>query len=94
VITNYFTRMRLCDARHHLDLSYKSTLEDAPEGLFPWFAAPDRIPTDYCILFGHWAALLGKTDQANVIGLDHGCVWGNRLSAYCLDSGEWFHCDC
>ncbi|MDX1692619.1 MAG: symmetrical bis(5'-nucleosyl)-tetraphosphatase [Ketobacteraceae bacterium] len=94
VITNFFTRMRLCDASFHLNLSYKGTLQDAPAGFYPWFATPGRTPIDYRIFFGHWAALMGETSDAAIIGLDHGCVWGNRLSAYCLDTREWFHCDC
>lgn len=94
VITNYFTRMRLCNAEHHLNLSYKSTLDGIPAGEFPWFATPGRIELPYRIFFGHWAALMGETHDESIIGLDHGCVWGNRLSAYCLDTNEWFHCDC
>lgn len=94
VITNYFTRMRVCDASHHLNLGYKSTLADIPQGEYPWFATPGRTELPYRIFFGHWAALLGETNNANIIGLDHGCVWGNRLSAYCLENNAWFHCNC
>lgn len=93
-ITNFFTRMRLCDKHLGLDLGYKGTLENKPKNLFPWYDAPNRIAIDYKIFFGHWAALEGKTKQENVIALDHGCVWGAQLSAYCIETGQWFHCDC
>ncbi len=93
-ITNFFTRMRLCDKRHGLDLSYKGTLDLKPGNLYPWYKTPKRKHINYDIYFGHWAALGGETHQKHVFALDHGCVWGNRLSARCLDSGKWFHCDC
>ena len=93
-ITNFFTRMRLCDDEHGLDLTYKGTLDLKPDNLHPWYEAPKRIEIEYDIFFGHWAALEGTTNNDNIIALDHGCVWGNKLSAFCLDTREWFHCDC
>ncbi|MCG8668877.1 MAG: symmetrical bis(5'-nucleosyl)-tetraphosphatase [Pseudomonadales bacterium] len=93
-ITNFFTRMRLCDKNQGLDLSYKGALDNMPEHRFPWYETPNRKPVAYDIYFGHWAALEGKTSLPKTIALDHGCVWGNRLSAFCLDNQEWFHCDC
>lgn len=32
------------------------------------------------VVFGHWAAL-GLMLRENLVALDSGCVWGNRLSA-------------
>ncbi len=32
------------------------------------------------VVFGHWAAL-GLMLRDNLVALDSGCVWGNRLSA-------------
>ena len=32
------------------------------------------------VVFGHWAAL-GLMIRDNLIGLDSGCVWGEKLSA-------------
>ena len=94
LITNYFTRMRLCTNDHALDLSYKSTLENKPADLYAWFAAPNRKPIEYWILFGHWAALMGETAQDSIVGLDFGCVWGNQLKAYCIEEQTWFSCAC
>ena len=88
-ITNCFTRMRLCDAQSRLDLSFKGDLKDAPKELFPWFNTPGRKKIKDTLLFGHWAALNGFTGNQEIIALDTGCVWGNKLSAYCLESGIW-----
>jgi bis(5'-nucleosyl)-tetraphosphatase (symmetrical) len=90
VITNYFTRMRLVDANGTLDFSHKGALDDAPEGLSPWFAFSRPQPVKQKILFGHWAALEGHTGDDHFIGLDTGCVWGRSLTALRLEDGELF----
>jgi bis(5'-nucleosyl)-tetraphosphatase (symmetrical) len=94
LITNYFTRMRYCDARGRLDLSSKGPL-DAPGGaaaedpdLRAWFLHNERAAADVRIIFGHWAALLGKTGVAGAVALDTGCVWGNAMTLYRLDTQE------
>jgi bis(5'-nucleosyl)-tetraphosphatase (symmetrical) len=95
-IINYFTRMRLCDSNGRLDLSYKGTLQNKPDGLVPWFDVPHRLNSNVKIIFGHWAALGGHADVANVYALDTGCVWGNSLTAmrlqderrYCVNCGS------
>jgi bis(5'-nucleosyl)-tetraphosphatase (symmetrical) len=87
VITNYFTRMRLLDSDGCLDFSHKGALADAPEQLVPWFDVPRQKPLKLTILFGHWAALEGRTGHDQIISLDTGCVWGRRLTALCLDDG-------
>ncbi|MFZ5724561.1 MAG: symmetrical bis(5'-nucleosyl)-tetraphosphatase [Pseudomonadota bacterium] len=98
-ITNYFTRMRFVDAGGALDLQSKEGAGTAPPGFVPWFAAPGRRTADLQILFGHWAALEGRTqcdgrDVPGVHALDTGCVWGQALTAFNLDSGERTGCDC
>ncbi len=90
IITNYFTRMRLVDAKGVMDFSHKGALEDAPKGLSPWFAFERPQPVRQKILFGHWAALEGCTGDERFIGLDTGCVWGRRLTALRLEDGEFF----
>lgn len=41
------------------------------------------------IVYGHWAAR-GLNIRSNTIGLDSGCVYGNYLSAWCLETGQVF----
>ena len=93
VITNYLTRMRFCDKNGRLDFKAKAGLETQPEGFLPWFKQPSKEP-ELQVLFGHWAALEGKTDTPNVYALDTGCVWGNALTAMRLEDKQLFSCHC
>lgn len=90
VITNYFTRMRVCTPEAELDFAHKEGLEDIPDGFSPWYQLPARDLQGYRVLFGHWAALMGNTGSEQFIGLDTGCVWGGFLTAYRLDDGMRF----
>jgi bis(5'-nucleosyl)-tetraphosphatase (symmetrical) len=90
VITNYLTRMRLCDFAGELEFSHKEGLNDLPDGYYPWFNLPNPSIKNTRILFGHWAALEGNGPQAPIIALDGGCVWGGQLLAYRLDDGQFF----
>lgn len=87
VITNYFTRMRLLDRNGCLDFAHKGSLADAPSNLVPWFELRATVPLKYRLLFGHWAALEGRTGHKRIINLDTGCVWGRSLTALCLEDG-------
>jgi len=90
LITNYFTRMRFTDMDGCLNLAIKSGLDTQPEGHLPWFKVPTRKTKDRKLLFGHWAALEGQTDEKNVFALDTGCVWGGALTAMRLEDGKMF----
>lgn len=90
VITNYFTRMRFCDARGRLELGYKGTLSKAPNHLYPWFAVPCRKEIEMDIVFGHWAALMGRSSHPRIHAIDTGCLWGGQLTALRLQDRQRF----
>ncbi len=85
LITNAFTRMRICNALGELDYGFKGELADIPSGFMPWFQVPNRLSGDTTIVCGHWSAL-GLHQQDNVRALDTGCLWGGQLTALCLET--------
>lgn len=89
-IVNYLTRMRFIGPNGELDLVSKEGLDTQPSGYVPWFNAQPSYTSSQQILFGHWAALEGKTNITNVHALDTGCVWGGQLSALRLEDQQWF----
>ncbi len=89
-IVNYLTRLRFCDSQGCMELETKTQIGTQPEGFYPWFRMKNRKVTQTTIVFGHWAALGGQLEEANVVGVDTGCVWGRYLSAYCLEEKTWF----
>ena len=95
VITNYLTRMRFISKDGGLEFKAKESIEHAPKGFKPWFDY-SRPKEDYNlrICFGHWAAINGHTGRENMIATDTGCVWGNKLTAIRLKTGERISCDC
>lgn len=92
VITNYFTRMRFCTKKGKLELTIKDSSKPANDKLKPWFSHNNRKTIEDKIVFGHWAALQGKVDTANVFALDTGCVWGGELTAMRLEDEKFFRC--
>ncbi len=94
VITNYFTRMRFCTSEGKLDLKSKEGLDTAPAGYAPWFSHKERKTRDLKIIFGHWAALEGQSNEPGIFALDSGCVWGGAMTLLNVDSGVRLTCDC
>ena len=90
-IINAFTRMRFCNKNGNLDFTVKESLARPPSGEVPWFLYPNRIPIKEKIIFGHWAALEGKCPVPGLFAIDTGCVWGNALTAFCLET-QTRHC--
>ncbi len=83
-IVNYLTRIRFCDVMGCLNFSNKSAQPDP--ACYHWFRVPNRKTQDIPIIFGHWAALEGKTNGEELVyALDTGCVWGKQLTAMCLE---------
>jgi len=94
-ITNAFTRMRFCTQAGELNLDTKGAPEQHPE-LIPWFLMPNLRTQQDKLLFGHWAALGTQAAHAidNIYPLDSGCVWGNCLTAFCLQTQKRITVDC
>ena len=90
VITNYLTRMRLCDPQGFLELDYKGGAGGAPLGYQPWYAYRQHKSDSHTIIFGHWAALEGACPVEHIHALDTGCVWGGPLTAMNLETGQRF----
>ncbi|CEK12177.1 symmetrical bis(5'-nucleosyl)-tetraphosphatase [Legionella hackeliae] len=90
VITNYFTRMRFCNKAGCLLLDYKGTIKEAPVDYLPWYAVPMRKSISVDIVFGHWAALEGKSPEPTIYAIDTGCLWGRKLTALRLQDRKRF----
>lgn len=52
----------------------------------PWY---ERYDGEKIVLFGHWPAPAPRRGP-RAIGLDTGCVYGYDLTAYILETGEFF----
>lgn len=93
-IVNYLTRMRLTDSAGRLEFSFKDSLNDPmPEGFKPWFEFASQAARTHKVVFGHWAALQGKTISDSIQNVDGGCVWGHQLMAYRLEDETLFAVD-
>ena len=87
-IGNCFTRLRYVDGDGRLALRAKGSPEKAQKkSLIPWFEAADARWRGPRIIFGHWSTL-GFFSNADVTGLDTGCVWGGSLTALRLDAAD------
>ena len=58
---------------------------DEEKGLRPWW---EFYRGEKPVFYGHWAKQGLALDRRNTFGLDSGCVFGERLSAYVLETGE------
>lgn len=84
-VINVLTRMRVCTADGHVDISVKGEPPPPPSPLRAWFDHPRAVSRETRIIFGHWSAL-GLVQRPGIVGLDTGCVWGGALTALDLDS--------
>lgn len=86
-IINLLTRMRYCSPKGRIAYEEKGVPGTQPPGLYPWYAVPGRVERDLKIVCGHWSALdlfIGH----GVHAIDTGAVWGGKLTALQLDTGE------
>jgi bis(5'-nucleosyl)-tetraphosphatase (symmetrical) len=93
-ILNAFSMMRFCFEDGRLNFDHKCPRGLQPSTLYAWFSVPSRRPISSNIVFGHWAALGGKTSAPGIFAVDTGCVWGYRLTALRLEDLKRFSVDC
>ncbi|MCD6045939.1 MAG: bis(5-nucleosyl)-tetraphosphatase, symmetrical [Gammaproteobacteria bacterium] len=89
-IVNAFTRMRVMRSDGHLELDYKGSVENCPNGLLPWFKLPSLFNQNTRVIFGHWAQCILPIPYQNLYLIDTGCVWGRQLTALRLEDGKVF----
>lgn len=93
-IINVFTRMRYCFLDGSLEFKNKLGPSETDLSVMkPWFEI-DTVDQSSAILFGHWAALLGKVNKQGMYALDTGCVWGNSLSMLRWQDKKIFSLSC
>ncbi|MDX8412921.1 MAG: symmetrical bis(5'-nucleosyl)-tetraphosphatase [Mariprofundales bacterium] len=87
------TRSRFCTADGTFNWKNSSNQADHHHEK-PWFShknarwrcdTPHANPHNCRLLFGHWSAKGVVDNQPHVLGLDSGCVWGNRLTLARID---------
>lgn len=93
VITNAFSRLRVCSAQGEMQFKFKGELKDVPLNLMPWYEVPGRASANATVIFGHWSAL-GLVVKRSVIALDTGCLWGGSLTAIRLEDRKLFQVQC
>ncbi len=87
VVVNAMTRMRYVTSAGSMEFraaGVKAPPDKGPAGCLPWFSAPSRASADHTIVCGHWSAL-GYHEEANLLVLDTGCLWGGCLTAVRLE---------
>jgi len=93
VIINAFTRLRFCARDGRFGLRFKGPPGSQPKTYRPWYTYHQQSRVRF--VFGHWSTH-GDNLQDNALCLDHGCVWGGRLSAVRLDVDppRWYSVSC
>lgn len=84
---NTLTRARFVAADGTLEFETKDGAGAAPPGFAPWFDLPGRRTAGTPIAFGHWSSL-GLVDRPDLLGIDTGCVWGDKLTAVRIDGAR------
>ncbi len=90
---NALMRMRFCKANGQLEFTHKLNYDQAPSGYKAWFMHENRLLKDTDIFFGHWSTL-ANVKQEHIFPMDHGCIWGGRLSAIRQSDQKIFSIDC
>ena len=88
---DWLTRVRAVDENEVMDLRFKGKRRELKNKYKAWFSYDLKIMNKHrSIVFGHWAALEGKTDIERIHALDTGCVWNRKLTAMRLEDGRKF----
>lgn len=93
VIINAMTRMRILSNDGRMQLKFKGEPDTIPAEYRPWFEVKTARTPDHIIIAGHWSAL-GLHMSPQFIGLDSGCVWGQKLTALRLEDRTIFQVPC
>jgi len=81
---NALMRMRFCKRNGELEFNHKMNIDQAPPGFKAWFLHTERKLKDKDIFFGHWSTLKSLKIE-HIFPMDHGCIWGKKLSAFSLE---------
>ena len=81
---NALLRMRFCKKNGELEFNHKLNIDKAPEGFKAWFLHTNRKLKNKDIFFGHWSTLK-DFKMKHIYPMDHGCIWGDKLSAFCTE---------
>ena len=88
---NALTRIRACNHKGEIDFNFKGRIKEMPEKFDAWFNFENSTFSENSqLVFGHWAAIRGKTKKENIFGLDTGCVWGDKLTIMRLEDNKRF----
>jgi len=90
---NALMRMRFCKADGQLEFAHKLNFDQVPKGYKAWFMHEHRLLEQTDIFFGHWSTLTNVV-QKRIFPMDHGCIWGGRLSAIRRSDQQVFSIDC
>lgn len=86
--TDFASRVRYCTAD---GARPEADWPPPPAPFAPWFEHWERRPGEArTVVFGHWARM-GLVEHPLVRGLDTGCVWGGRLTAWIAEEDRFEH---
>lgn len=86
---NALTRMRYLHVDGHLDFVSKQPPENGTNPqLRPWFEFTSPLRQSHTLVFGHWAALMGKVSDPQLKALDTGCCWEEHLTLWHLEKNQ------
>ncbi|MCE9685415.1 symmetrical bis(5'-nucleosyl)-tetraphosphatase [Shewanella sp. AS16] len=86
---NAMTRMRYLypDGSLNFDCKQPPQSCDIPE-LRPWYQEMTPLRRSHTLVFGHWAALMGRVEDPKLKALDTGCCWGEHLTLWHLEADQ------